>query len=384
MAIQRVGVVGAGVMGSEIAQAAAAAGLDVVLRDVDQAALDRGIAHVRAIGQRAVERGRMEADEAERIVARISTALDDEALAGVDVAIEAVPEVLDLKRDVFRRLDRALQAQALLASNTSGLSITALARETGRADRVLGLHFFNPASVMRLVEVIRGEETSDATIGAGEAFARALGKTPVQVRECPGFLVNRLLTRGMLAAYRMTEALDADPAAVDVAVEADGPAPMGPFALGDLVGLDTLDHIQRDLEAAYGPRFAPSRRLSELVAQGRLGRKSGGGFFEGARPEGEPGDAARAIAQRYYMAALHEACLCLEEGVAALPDIDLAMRLGARWSEGPLQWADGIGTTEAAARMAAPQPSGAEPLDVPAALAERAAAGRPFHEDAAA
>src|SRR5436190_1226141 len=165
MAIERVGVVGAGVMGSEIAQAAAAAGLAVVLRDVDQAALDRGIAHVRAICQRAVERGRMEAAEAEAIVGRITPALDDGALAGEDVA-------------------------------------------------------------------------------------RALGKTPVQVRECPGFLVNRLLTRGMLAAYRMTEALGADPAAVDVAVESGGPAPMGPFALGDLVGLDTLDHIQRDLAAA--------------------------------------------------------------------------------------------------------------------------------------
>ncbi|MDX6647422.1 MAG: 3-hydroxybutyryl-CoA dehydrogenase, partial [Miltoncostaeaceae bacterium] len=336
------------------------------------------------IGERAVARGRMEAEEAEAIVARISPALDDEALAGVDIAIEAVPEVLDLKRDVFRRLDRVLKPEALLASNTSGLSITALARETGRPDRVLGLHFFNPASVMRLVEAIRGEDTSDATIGAGEDFARSLGKTPVRVVECPGFLVNRLLTRGMLAAYRMAEALGADPAAVDVVVEESGPAPMGPFALGDLVGLDTLDHIQRDLAAAYGPRFAPSRRLSELVAKGRLGRKSGGGFFDGARPEAEPDDAARAVAERYYLAALHEACLCLEEEVAALPDIDLAMRLGARWSEGPLQWADGLGTTEAAARMAAPPPSGGEPLDVPGALAERAAAGRPFHEDAAA
>jgi 3-hydroxybutyryl-CoA dehydrogenase len=297
------------------------------------------------------------------------------------VAIEAVPEVLDLKRDVFRRLDRTIRPDALLASNTSGLSITALARETGRAERVLGLHFFNPASVMRLVEVIRGQETSDATIDAGEAFTRALGKTPVRVQECPGFLVNRLLTRGMLAAYRMAEALGADPAAVDIAVEADGPAPMGPFALGDIVGLDTLDHIQRDLEAAYGSRFAPSRRLGELVAQGRLGRKSGGGFFDGARPEPEPDDVARAVAERYYLAALHEACLCLEEGVAALPDIDLAMQLGARWSEGPLKWADGIGTAEAAARMTAPPPAGAEPLDVPAPLAERAAAGRRFHED---
>src|SRR5581483_3342237 len=354
-------------------------GLSVVLRDVDRAALDRGIAHVRRLGERAVERGRMDAGEAERILGRISPALDDESLGGVDVAIEAVPEVLDLKRDVFRRLDRVLGPGALLASNTSGLSITTLARETGRADRVLGLHFFNPASVMRLVEVIRGEETSDASIDAGEAFTRALGKTPVRVRECPGFLVNRLLTRGMLAAYRMAEALDADPAAVDVAVEADGPAPMGPFALGDLVGLDTLDHIQRDLEAAYGPRFAPSRRLGELVAQGRLGRKSGGGFFDGARPEPEPDGLARAVAQRYYLAALHEACLCLEAQVAVRPDIDLAMQLGARWSDGPLKWADGIGTSEAAARMAAAPPAGAEPLDVPAALADRAASGRSFH-----
>jgi 3-hydroxyacyl-CoA dehydrogenase len=382
MAIERVGVVGAGVMGSEIAQATAAAGIAVVLRDVDQAAVDRGIAHVRSIGERAVSRGRMEAEGAEAILARISPALDDAALADCDLVIEAVPEVLDLKRDVFRRLDRAVAPGALLASNTSGLSITALGRSTGRPERVLGMHFFNPASVMRLVEVIRGEDTDDDAIQAGQEFARALGKTPVLVRECPGFLVNRMLTRGMLGAYRMTEALGVDPAAVDAAVEAAGPAPMGPYALGDLVGLDTLDHIQRDLEAAYGPRFAPAQRLRELVAQGRLGRKSNGGFFGGSRPEVEPDDAARAVAERYNLAALHEACLCLEEGVAALPDIDLAMRLGARWSAGPLQWADELGTAEAARRMAEPPATGVEGLDVPAPLAERAADGRRFHEDA--
>jgi 3-hydroxyacyl-CoA dehydrogenase len=382
MGIERVGVVGAGVMGSEIAQATAAAGIAVVLRDVDQAAIDRGLAHVRSICERAVARGRMEAGEAEAIVARISPALEDAALADCDLVIEAVPEVLDLKRDVFRRLDKAVGPGALLASNTSGLSITALGRATGRPERVLGMHFFNPASVMRLVEVIRGEDTEDAAIQAAEEFARALGKTPVQVRECPGFLVNRMLTRGMLAAYRMTEALGADPAAVDAAVEAAGPAPMGPYALGDLVGLDTLDHIQRDLEAAYGPRFAPARRLRELVAEGRLGRKSNGGFFGGARPEVEPDDAARAVADRYNLAALHEACLCLEEGVAALPDIDLAMKLGARWKAGPLEWADAQGTAEAARRMAEPPAAGVDALDVPGPLAERAAAGRRFHEDA--
>jgi 3-hydroxybutyryl-CoA dehydrogenase len=344
--IERMAVVGAGVMGSEIAQAAAAGGVEVVLLDADPAALERGLAHVAQIGERRVARGRMSAGEARAILGRVSPAGDDAALATCALAVEAVPEILDVKREVFRRLDAALPPGAILASNTSGLSITALAGETGRPDRVLGLHFFNPASVMRLVEVIRGAQTSDATIEAGEELVRALGKTPVRVRECPGFLVNRVLVRAMAEAYRHAAEIGADPAAADRAVVDGGPAPMGPFALGDLVGLDTLGHIRRDLEQAYGERFRDAGQVDRQVAAGRLGQKSGAGFYEGAAPEASADDAGRAVAERYYGGALDEARRCVAEEVAAPADVDLAMRYGCGWSQGPLAWADERGLAD--------------------------------------
>ena len=332
-------VLGAGVMGSEIAQAAAAGGVDVVLFDSDPAALDRGMAHVASIGERRVARGRMSEDEARAILGRVSPATDDAALAGCDLAIEAVPEVMDIKRQVFRRLDAALPPHALLATNTSGLSVTEMAAETGRPDQVVGLHFFNPASVMKLVEVIRGQRTSEATMSAAETLASSLGKVPVRVRECPGFLVNRVLVRALVAAYRRAAELGADMAAADAATVAGGPAPMGPFALGDLIGLDTLGHIQGDLQTAYGDRFDDAGAVAEQVDAGRFGAKSGAGFHDGTAPEAEPDDAGRQVAEAYYAAALDEARRCIDEDVAAPADVDLAMRHGCGWSAGPLDWA---------------------------------------------
>jgi 3-hydroxybutyryl-CoA dehydrogenase len=329
-------VIGAGIMGSEIAWTAAAAGCRVVLLDADPAALERGIAHAASIGERRVGRGRMDADEAAEAVGRIRATAEAAELGACDVAIEAVPEVMDIKREVFARLDAALRPEALLASNTSGLSITALAATTSRPDRVVGLHFFNPASVMRLVEVIRGEATSEATMEAAEALARDLGKVPVRVRECPGFLVNRVLVRAMAEAYRQSLATGADMAASDRAVVDDGPAPMGPFALGDLIGLDTMDHIRRDLEEAYGDRFADGGAIAGRVAAGRLGAKSGGGFHDGRAPEAEADELGHAVAERYYAGARDEARRCVDEGIAAEEDVETAMRFGCGWEAGPL------------------------------------------------
>lgn len=336
--ITRIAVLGAGIMGSEIAQVAAAGGLEVVLLDSDAAALERGRAHVDKINGRRVDRGRMTAEEAEAISGRVMTTQDDADLARCGLAVEAVPEVLAIKREVFRRLDAALPPEALLASNTSGLSITALAEETSRPDRVLGLHFFNPASVMKLVEVIQGGTTSDATLAAGEELARAIGKTPVRVRECPGFLVNRILVRAMSEAYRVAEGDAAARAAADRAVVDSGPAPMGPFALGDLIGLDTMGHIRRDLEEAYGDRFRDGGQIDAQVTAGRLGAKTGAGFFEGPVPEAATEAGGGEVAERYYRGALDEAERCLAEGIASAHDVDVAMRLGCGWSEGPLEW----------------------------------------------
>lgn len=338
--IRRVAVVGAGVMGSEIAQAIAAGGVDVVLLDADPAALERGLAHIDRIGRRRIERGRMTEEEARALLERVTPAGDDAALSDCDLAIEAVPEILAVKHQVIARLDAALPGRALIASNTSGLSISDLAAPTGRPAQVVGLHFFNPASVMKLVEVIRGDATSDATMDAAEAFARALGKVPVRVRECPGFLVNRILVRAMVEAYRAMARSGADLAAADAAVVAGGPAPMGPFALGDLIGLDTLGHIQRDLEEAYGDRFADAGEIARRVEAGRLGAKSGAGFFDGQAPQAEPDGPGREVAERYYASALDEAQRCVDEDIASAADVDVAMRHGCGWSAGPLESAD--------------------------------------------
>lgn len=333
-----IGVVGAGVMGAEIALIAAQSGFRVRLRDIDAAAVERGIAHAQAAGRRQVAKGRATADDLTAALARIVPATDDDDLAGCAIVIEAVTESMEVKRPLFERLDAALPRQALIASNTSGLSITALGAVTDRPERVLGLHFFNPPTVMRLVEVVRGERTSPETADAGIALARAMGKTPVVVAECPGFLVNRVLVRAMVGAYRCARAAGADPGAVDAAVVESGPAPMGPFALGDLIGLDTLASIAGDLATAYGERFSDGGALAPHVAAGRLGRKSGGGFLTGGSTPGPIDDAARRAAGTYYSEAVDEARRCLAEGVAGPDDIDVALRLGAGWSEGPLAW----------------------------------------------
>lgn len=335
--IRRMAVLGAGVMGSEIAQTAAAGGVEVVLLDSDPSALERGMAHVASIGSRRVARGRMSAEDAAAITARVTPTTELADLTSCDLAIEAVPEVMDIKRAVFRTLDEALPPRAILATNTSGLSISELARGTGRPELFVGLHFFNPASVMKLVEVIRGEWTGDETMRAAEELARGLGKVPVRVRECPGFLVNRILVRALAEAYRAADALGADMLAADRAVVDGGPAPMGPFALGDLIGLDTLGHIRRDLEEAYGRRFDDSGRIAEQVDAGRLGAKSGAGFLNGESSDPEIDEAGRAVAAAYYAGARDEAMRCVEESIAASADADLAMRHGCGWSAGPLE-----------------------------------------------
>ena len=340
---REVGVIGAGVMGSEIAQVAAAAGAVVRLRDVDVERVEHGRAHVAAICARRVARGRMSAEEAGQILARVHPALCDDDLAECDLVIEAVTEVMEVKTTLAAAVDKILRPSAIFASNTSGLSITEIGRATGRPDRVVGMHFFNPASVMALVEVVRGEDTSDETLQTAIEAAKAFGKHPVVVKECPGFLVNRILCRGLAEAYRAAERGGADRAAVDGAVVGAGPAPMGPFALGDLVGIDTLHHVLVDLRAAYGDRFDDSGLAARMVEAGTLGAKSGGGFFVGTPPEVTPDDVARDVAEHYYLGAFDEACRCLEEGISAADDVNVSMVLGTGWSEGPLAWANEVG-----------------------------------------
>lgn len=321
-------------MGAEIAHVASVAGIDVLLADADAERARAGRDRAVAIGARRVHRGRLDAALAAAAAERITAVAGIAELAGVDAVIEAVPEDLALKTRVHADIDAAVRPDALVATNTSGLSVTALADATAHPSRLVGLHFFNPASTMRLVEVIAGAATDEAVVGRAVQLAEELGKVPVRVRECPGFVVNRVLVRAMAEAYRAAAGAPADRVTADAMVVEGGPAPMGPFALGDLVGLDVLESIRADLEAAYGDRFADAGTLAPLVAAGRLGRKTGGGLVPATDPT--PTGTEPVVAAVYYAAALDEARRLADEGVASPDDIDLAMRLGAGWEQGPL------------------------------------------------
>lgn len=321
-------------MGAEIAHVASVAGMAVLLADADANRAGAGRDRAVAIGARRVEKGRLDAALAQAAAERITAVAGIAELAGVDIVIEAVPEDLALKTRVHAGIDAVVRPDALVATNTSGLSVTALADATAHPSRLVGLHFFNPASTMRLVEVIAGAATDEDVVARAVRLAEDLGKVPVRVRECPGFVVNRVLVRAMAEAYRAAAAAPADRLTADAMVVDGGPAPMGPFALGDLVGLDVLESIRVDLEAAYGDRFSDAGTLAPLVAGGRLGRKTGGGLVPDAEPT--PTGTEPVVAAVYYAAALDEARRLADEGVASPDDIDLAMRLGGGWEQGPL------------------------------------------------
>jgi 3-hydroxybutyryl-CoA dehydrogenase len=276
-----IGVVGAGTMGAGIAHTAARADCRVLLYD---AADGKAQAAVAAIGRRLdgqVQQGKATREEADRIRGNLHVVDDLAAFAAAEAAIEAVLEVMAVKRDVFRQLDAVLPPGALLASNTSSLSITELAQATGRPDRVVGLHFFNPAPVMRLVEVVRGEDTSDATVAEAVDWAERMGKeTVVVAKDTPGFIVNRILMPLFIEAMRILEEGIASPEDIDKAVRLGLNHPMGPLALADLTGLDVDLHVMDYLyDEMHDDRFAAPLVLRRLVRAGRLGRKTGRGFY---------------------------------------------------------------------------------------------------------
>jgi 3-hydroxybutyryl-CoA dehydrogenase len=281
MEIRQVAVVGLGTMGAGIAEVVARAGLGVVAIEADPAALRHGLSLLQRSLDRAVSRGRLAAPERDAILARVRPAAGYDEAAGADLAIEAVPERPDLKRQVFAELDRVLPPHAILATNTSSLSVTAIAAATGRPGRVVGLHFFNPAPVMRLVEVVGTVLADEGVTGAVADLARRLGKTPVQVADRAGFVANALLLPYLNHAARLLEAGFARREDIDTAATAGLGLPMGPLTLLDLIGLDTALAIMEVLAAEFGgSRYAPAPLLRRLVEAGRTGRKSGRGFYD--------------------------------------------------------------------------------------------------------
>jgi 3-hydroxybutyryl-CoA dehydrogenase len=282
MQINRVCVLGAGIMGVGIAQVLAEAGLRVALRDIEQRFVDNGMAGIRKNLERAVAKGKQEAAAAEAVLGRIRGTTDlAQAAADADLVIEAIIEVMPLKKDVFKELDQICSPETILASNTSGLSITEMAAATRRPDKVIGMHFFNPVPVMKLVEVIRGLLTSDATFVTAKALCEAVGKTPIEVREAPGFAVNRILCPMINEAVFVYAEGIASAEDVDRAMMLGANHPLGPLALADMVGLDTLLHVLDGLHQELGEdKYRPAPLLRKMVRAGYLGRKSDRGFYD--------------------------------------------------------------------------------------------------------
>ena len=280
--IERVTVVGAGTMGHGIAQVAAAAGMQVSLHDLSEEEIHRGLDAVRSNLDKGVERGKVTPEQREATLARLHAAQDlDAAVADADLVVEAVPESLELKHGIFERLDRAAPHDALLASNTSSLSIDKIASATLRPERVLGMHFFNPVHILPLLEIVRGRKTSPQAVDRALRVGRRMGKQPIVVRDSPGFASSRLGLVLGLEAMRMLEQQVASAEDIDKAMTLGYRHPMGPLRLTDLVGLDVRLAIARSLYAELGSEaFRPPEILERLVAEGRLGKKSGRGFYE--------------------------------------------------------------------------------------------------------
>ena len=275
----KVAVIGAGTMGSGIAQACAVAGHEVAMIDPQESARERGRAAIAGSLERLARKEKLSRADADTALERVRPAAGMDALAGADVAIEAVCEDLDVKRGVWTELDEAAPAGALLATNTSSLSVTAIAAFTARPQEVCGLHFFNPVAVLPLVEVVRGLATADATVERARAFAEGLGKTPITCEDKPGFIVNRLLIPYINDAVHALSEGVASAEDIDAAMKLGANMPMGPLALADLVGLDVSLAAAEALHEEIGdPKFRPAPLLRQMVRAGRLGRKSGRGF----------------------------------------------------------------------------------------------------------
>ena len=394
MFVFKTAVVGAGTMGGQIAQTIAAAGIPVVLKDIDDALVQAGLDEARNVtsGQVAklVERGKLSAEQGEERIAevlgRITGTTSYAGFGDVDLVIEAVPERMEIKQAVFAELDAATPGHAILASNTSSLSITEIGEATLRPDKVVGFHYFYPASLMPLIEIVEGEETSAETVTAAVTFAQSIRKQPITCAEVPGFVVNRILNSGISEVWRAQEEQGLSIKAIDEGVGAAGVVPVGPYHLVNLLGLDTVLHVAEHLAESYGDeRFYVPAGMQKLVSEGKLGAKTGGdGFYD---PQGEPnvpGDGAPDVEQLVELLSLKtfiEACLVLEEGVATHRDIDFGMMAGAgldprRGLMPPFMKADVEGLDKLLERMENAAESHGERFTPPTILRRLVAQGR--------
>ncbi len=394
MFVRKTAVVGAGTMGGQIAQTIAAAGIPVVLKDIDDALVEAGLREARNVtsGQVAklVERGKLTAEQGEERVSEVlgiitgTTSYAD--FGDVDLVIEAVPERMDIKQAVFAELDAVTPGHAILASNTSSLSITEIGEATLRPDKVVGFHYFYPASLMPLIEIVEGEDTSAETVTAAVTFAQSIRKQPITCAEVPGFVVNRILNSGVSEVWRAQEEKGLSIKAIDEGVGAAGVVPVGPYLLVNMLGLDTVLHVAEHLAESYGDeRFYVSTAMRKLVGEHKLGAKTGGeGLYDSQGQPNVPGEAEPDVAELVELLSLKtliEACLVLEEGVASHRDIDFGMMAGAgldprRGLMPPFMKADAEGLDTILERMEAAQERHGERFAPPTILRRLVAQGR--------
>jgi 3-hydroxybutyryl-CoA dehydrogenase len=372
--VSRVGVVGAGTMGRGIAQVAALGGYETVLFDAVPGVAEQGAIALREALDKGASRRRWSVDEAKAAAARVETAAGMDGLHGCDLAIEAAPESVELKRQIFTDLAEALGPEAVLATNTSSLRVTEIAAGVPQPERLVGMHFFNPPALMKLVEVVAAEQSSEGALDATTEVAKQMGRVPIRAKDSPGFVANRLARPFTLESLRMLGDGLAEAAEIDRIVRLGGGFRMGPFELLDLIGLDVNLEIARSFFRQGGEpeRWRPSPIQERLVSEGRFGRKSGNGYHEyGEGHEREPdpdlgidaptldpdqlakiGPLAEPVLTRLFAQIANEAAFALEEEIASPKDMETAMRLGFNWPLGPLGFAELIGPDRAANLLA--------------------------------
>ncbi|MBX9690733.1 MAG: 3-hydroxyacyl-CoA dehydrogenase [Candidatus Obscuribacterales bacterium] len=364
MKVQKAAVVGAGTMGAGIAQVLSAAGIEVILKDINQDFVDRGLANIKRMYDSRVKKGTLTQTEADYLFANVKGATTYSGFEDLDLVVEAALETIEVKKDVFTQLDKICPPHAILASNTSALSISEIGACTKRPDKVVGMHFFNPAQIMKLVEVIPGINTSKQTTEIALKLCRDLQKVPVRVEECPGFLVNRLLFPYLNEALYVLQEGKQSPAEIDKAAVEFG-LPMGPFTLFDMTGIDVCAHVTEFLYKEYGLRFEPAPLLKLMVEKKFLGQKAGAGFYmhtpgqipkkgealevnpelnallEAARKE-KPSSAhpKNFDAFRVILPMFNEALYAIQEKVAEPADVDVAMQWGCGLTRGLISLAE--------------------------------------------